>query len=429
MDRADYPIWHGSSPMGPFLRNKLSAGRLLVEGTGTSVRDADGNWFLDARGGLWNMSLGYSADEVKRAITAQLERLPFGTLLSYDRPPKVTVDYALRLRESFPQLPWVRFGNSGSQMTETAVLVSRLCHQINRESRDEIISFEGSYHGMGPGASALSGILTDFVNADTFLSGISHLPAVAGEFPATLADHLSRNSAGRVAAVIIEPQMGSSGVVLTADDIRGIADICRRNGIHLIADEVSTGFGRTGAMSQCVSVGVVPDMIVLGKNLTSGYVPIGALMISGELYESAFDPDPVRILAAGSTTDGHPLAAAAGLAVLAYYQQHNLLEHVAKTGTYLRDRLTELSARFAPAGDVAGEGLMQRLGLRHDDSSAWTPAETEELRLACEAHGLLISRGTGCIWTVPPLIADEGCCDDISQRLGSALEDVRRSRG
>lgn len=425
IERTEYPLWHGISPMGSFLRDTMSPGRLLVEGSGLSVRDADGNWFLDARSGLWNVGLGYSATEVKQAIRAQLEQLPFGTLLTYDRPPEVTVEYARRLRDCFPEVPWVRFGNSGSQMTETAVLVSRLAHAINgAKERSKIISFQESYHGMGTAASVLSGMIADFVGGNSALLDVAHLPPIPGSFAEVLDEYVEKNGAERIAALICEPLMGC-GVIPTADDIRGMAEVCRRNGIHFIADEVTTGYGRAGVMSRCVGLGVVPDMIVLGKNMTSGYLPVAALMVSEHLYEAAFDPDPVRILTAGSTTDGHPVVAAAGLAVLDYYRKHDILHHVVGMGAQLRGYLGDIQAGLVPAGDVDGEGLMQRLNLRHDDGTAWSDDETEELRLACEAQGLLISVGAGCVLVVPPLIVDEAGCADIGKRLRSALEDVR----
>ena len=409
--------------MAPFLRDKLAENRFAVRGDGIRVSDADGNWFIDARSGLWNVGLGYSATEVKRAVCEQMESLPFGTLLSYDRPPKVTVNYARELSRWFPELPWVRLGNSGSQMTETAVLLSQFVHRLEgNDQRSMIVSLMGSYHGMGPGASALSGILHGLAGSVPLSPSVRHLASDAGSWTENLAQFFKEYEVERVAAVIIEPLMGSSGVIPEVRDLRGVAELCKSTGVHLIADEVTTGFGRTGAMSRCIDLGIQPDMLVLGKNMTCGYVPTGALMVADHLYEAAFDPQPAAILAAGSTTDGHPLAAAAGLAVLEYYRRHDVLANVRKVGQYLQEQLRALQKYVSPGGDVAGAGLMQRLLLVDGRGTPWAPPQTEELRLHCEAEGLLISRVAGGIWLAPPLIVSEDDCQEIVVRLRRALE-------
>jgi adenosylmethionine-8-amino-7-oxononanoate aminotransferase len=167
-------------------------------------------------------------------------------------------------------------------------------------------------------------------------------------------------------------------------------------------------------------------MIVLGKNVTSGYVPIGVLLVSEELYELAAAPDPPRILTAGSATDGHPVAAAAGLAVLRIYERDGILEHVRSVGAFLQERLSALHAETIGAGDVQGAGLMQLFPLTDADGKLWPPPKLEQLRLACEDHGLLLSIALGGIWIVPPLVSTESDCIEIVEALEAALDDVLR---
>lgn len=423
IDKKDYPIWHSTNPMGPFLRDTLAPGKFAVKGDGIRLLDADGNWYIDARSGLWNMSLGYSASEVKQAIARQLAELPFATLLAYDRPPQVTVEYARELREWFPGLPWMRFGNSGSQMTETAVLLSMFAHGTDGSvERTNIISLEGSYHGTGPGASALSGSLVGLIDDVPLSPSVHYLWADPGSWTTNFAQAIDDCGAERIAALIIEPLMGSSGVIPTDEDLHGVAKLCKASGIHFIADEVTTGFGRTGAMSRCQDIGIQPDMITLGKNMTTGYVPFGALMMSDRIYGAAFASEHATTFAAGTTTDGHPVAAAAGLAVLDYFRRHELLGHVVKVGAHLRERLEAVAA--ARRGQVAGVGLMQRFTLNQDNGIPWLPRQAEKLRLACEAEGLLVSRTTGGIWVMPPFIVDEADCDEIAARVSRALTRV-----
>jgi adenosylmethionine-8-amino-7-oxononanoate aminotransferase len=424
---ADYPIWHGSVPMKAFLAGKLRADRFLVAGEGVRVRDAAGRRFLDARSSCWNLGLGYSADEVKAAIRMQLDELPNATLLAYDRPAAVTVEYARALRDAFDsRLPYLRFGNSGSQMTETAVLLSRFARVLEgTPERTAILSFQFSYHGLGAGASALSGLAANFNACGPLLPDVHFLP-VEGGWAANVERALDELGPERTSAVIVEPQMGSRGFVPEPDDLVALADLCRRHGVHFVADEVTTGFGRTGAMSRCLDLGIEPDMIVLGKNVTSGYVPIGVLLVSEELYELAAMPDPPRILTVGSATDGHPVAAAAGLAVLRIYERDGTLEHVREVGAFLQERLRALHEEAIGAGDVQGAGLMQLFPVADHEGKPWPPPRLEQLRLACEDHGLLLSISLGGLWIVPPLVSTEDDCVEIVEALGAALEDVLR---
>jgi len=427
---ADYPIWHGSVPMKAFLAGALRADRFLVEGDGIRVRDAAGRWYLDARSSCWNLGLGYSAEPVKEAIRRQLDELPNATLLAYDRPAAVTIEYARALRDAFDsRLPYLRFGNSGSQMTETAVLLSRFARTLEgTPERTGILSFQFSYHGLGPGASALSGLAANFNACGPLLPDVHFLP-VEGGWAANVSSKLEELGPERVSAVIVEPQMGSRGFVPDPDDLVAVARLCREHGIHFIADEVTTGFGRTGAMSRCLDLGIEPDMVVLGKNVTSGYVPIGVLLLSEALYELAAMPDPPRILTAGSATDGHPVAAAAGLAVLRIYERNGILEHVREVGAFLQERLQALHTEAIGTGNVQGAGLMQLFPLVDAEGKPWPPPKLDQLRLACEEHGLLLSIALSGVWIVPPLITTEAACVEIVEALGAALDDVAEPAG
>ncbi|MGH8900462.1 MAG: aminotransferase class III-fold pyridoxal phosphate-dependent enzyme [Egibacteraceae bacterium] len=418
-----YPLWHGWEPMGPFIRN-ITEDRFIVRGEGIRVRDASGRWFLDARSSCWNLSLGYSAQPVKDAIQRQLNELPFGTILVHEKIPQVTVRYARALSEIFgPALPFVRLGNSGSQMTETAVLLSRFVRTLEgNPERTAVLSFEDSYHGQGPGANAFSGSVATESSCGPLLPDV-HFVAVEGSWKDNVSEALEELTPQRVTAVLVEPQM-NAGTIPSPADLVDLAALCRSVGVHFIADEVTTGFGRTGAMSRCLDIGIEPDLLVLGKNMTSGYVPVGALLVSAPLYEIAYDPDPPLTLAAGSTTDGHPLAAAAGLAVLDVYERDGILEHVKRVGTFLQKRLQDVHGKHGGVGDITGAGLMQRFPLRDASGQPWTEESTDRLHSACEDNRLLLSFGDDCLWLVPPLIVTEEDCEEIAAALDAALERV-----
>ncbi len=425
INQRDYPLWHGTAPMATMLRDMIDDGKFLEEGEGIRVRDRAGRWYLDGRSALWNVTLGYRNPVVTEAIIKQLAELPMATLLSYDRPAAVTVEYARTLATHLPDaLRHIRLGNSGSQMTETAVLVSRFHRRVTGEpDRTDVICLQGSFHGTGPTASALSGLNPLGSTTDAQVHHVSP----EGSWSHNVAKCTEQIGPERVTAVMIEPIMGTYGAVPDAADLGDLARYCRSQGIHLIGDEVSTGFGRTGALSHLVDLGIEPDMLVLGKGITSGYVPAAALAVGDTIWDAVFDPPSGAGLPLGSTTDGHPLAAAAGLAVLRVLYDDGLLATVAGKGKVLLQALTSIRDEFVPAGDVAGAGLMCRFALRDGNGERWAQSDVGLLRRTCEAKGLLFSSGLGCVWFMPPLITSESECGEMANIVASAFTELRRA--
>lgn len=422
----NYPLWHGSVPMEMFLEGRLRTEKFLQEGSGIRVRDTAGRWYIDARSGCWNLGLGYSAQTVKDAISRQLDRLPNATTLSYERPAEVTVRYARALTKA-AGLPYVRLGNTGSQMTETAVMMSRFARLLEGSpQRTAVLSFEGSYHGLGPGGNAISGMTAGFNFCGPLMPDVFHVPA-GGRWTDNIRTKIDELGADRITCVILEPQMGIMGVIPDADDLRGLAALCRENGIHFIADEVTTGFGRTGAMSRCVELRIEPDMLVFGKNMTAGYIPIAALLVSEALYSLAANPNPPRFLPAGSATDGHPVAAAAGLAVLEVYERDGILDNVRRVGAYLHDRLQAVHAKRIGHGQVSGAGLMQSFPLTDSSGAPWSPQLRDRFRLIAEDRGVLLSVGAFGVWVVPPLVTTNEDCDEIAQVMDEALSNIEET--
>jgi adenosylmethionine-8-amino-7-oxononanoate aminotransferase len=426
---SDYALWHGIRPMGPFLRNVLSRDKLLVEGRGIRVRDSGGKWYLDARSSLWNMSLGYDHPKVLAAVHAQLDRLPFATLLSYEHPPAVSVDFANALAARLPaELGHIRLGSTGSQMTEAAMLLSRFCRQATGEpERSVVIGFDGSYHGTGPGATVLSGYLRKaHAWCGPILPGVVHVPA-DGDWSQSLRARVAEIGPDRVTAVILEPLMGSAGIIPRPDELVAVGSYCRDSGIHLIADEVTTGYGRVGHMSRMLQLGVLPDLLVLSKGIAAGYAPAAALAVHHDIFSALSDLSSGQAFVHGSTTDGHPLAAAAGLAVLDVLYGDGLLATVAGTGDVLQDTLARVHREYLPAGEVSGVGLMRRFRLCDRQERPWPAAEIDRLHEACEDAGLLVSISTGCMWFLPPLITTGHECEQIAERFADALGALRKA--
>jgi adenosylmethionine-8-amino-7-oxononanoate aminotransferase len=413
--------------MRTFLRDTLSADLFLVEGHGVYVRDQGGQWYLDARSSLWNLTLGYNHQKIVAAMRRQLDRLPFATLLSYEHPPAVTVEFANALAARLPAgLRHIRLGSTGSQMNEAAILLSRFFRQVTgHPGRTVVLSFEGSYHGTGPGATVLSGCLRAAHGAcGPALPDVQQVPA-DGEWTAAVRDRVESLGADRVTAVIVEPLMGI-GIVPAPADLIQLASYCQARGIHLIADEVSTGYGRVGHLSRLLQLGISPDLLVLSKGITAGYAPGAALAVRDEIFDPIFELDS-QAFVHGSTTDGHPLAAAAGLAVLEVLFDDGLIATVPAKGKVLQDILAQLHREYLPGGEVSGAGLMQRFQLHDGDGSPWPWAQVLRLHAECENAGLLVSLGDGCIWFLPPLITTEQECEDIGARFGAALAALRKA--
>src|ERR671928_1579154 len=368
MDRADYAAWHDIKPMRKLL-DKLSPDRFFVEGRGSRIRDAGGRWYLDARSSLWNVTLGYDNARVVDAMTAQLRTLPFTNAIRYERPSALVPQYAATLRERLPGFRF-RFGHSGSQMTEASVLLSRFLRRLADETdRDLVLALEESYHGTGAGAGALSGEPFFHVACGPVLPAVRHVPGppslrgrapedVAADGLEAIAAVLEEVSPERVTAILVEPVLGSRALPFPREYLTGLRDLCTRHGIHLILDEVTTGWGRVGAYTRAQQLGVEADLVVLGKGLAAGYTPLAALAVADELFDQAFDPENGWPFPVGSTTDGHPLAMAAGLAVLDVLEQDGVLAGVGERGAALEEELRRLADESPYVTDVRGVGLL-----------------------------------------------------------------------
>jgi adenosylmethionine-8-amino-7-oxononanoate aminotransferase len=452
LDVRTYHLWHGVSPMSAYLRD-TDPGGFLVRGEKSHVWDRAGRRYLDARSSMWNVTLGYSCEPVKAAMRRQLDVLPAGTILRFEQPPEVAVDCAAAVAGSLPApLSYVRFGNTGTQMTESAAMLSRFYRVMTSEpERRYVIALHGSYHGSGPLATALSG--EPFMHhysapLDGYVRHISR-PAAgscgtagqAGEAGATgqascdgscvapLIELIEEVGAELVTALIVEPVLGTYVQELSAHYLHGLAAVCRSRGIHLIADEVTTGCGRTGGMTMCQRIGLVPDMVVLGKGISAGYFPLAALAVSEQIYDTLAPAEHPLTFPNGSTTDGHPVGMAAALATLEILSADGFFGGVAQMGAHLADLITRSLPDLPGVRNVYGAGLMLGLDLVHEDGSAWSLREVEDLRLACAEHGLLTCLSDGLLPLLPPLTISREECAELVDRLGQSLRALTARRG
>ncbi|MFE1077103.1 aspartate aminotransferase family protein [Nocardiopsis alba] len=410
----------------------LERGELIVEGEGVRVRDADGRWYLDARSGFWNVTLGYGHQGIIEAVRSQVTRLPYGSMWGYGRPTEIAVDYASALAEVLPEgIDHIRFQSNGAQAVETAVLLSRHLRLLEgRPHKNAVVGLWGGFHGFGPGASAITGLSYLHHHAGPLLPDVMHTRAPHGEEGDAATNmegalrRLLDHGPDRISAVVVEPVIGEGGHVLTSEQAAALSAFCDEHEIHLVVDEVTTGMGRTGDYTRSARLGLRPDMLLLGKGITSGYAGLSAVCLSSEVYRALVEAPVERFFATGSTHDGHPLALAAGTAVLDALADGKVFAGTRARGATLAEGLRELSERHPAVSAVRGTGLMY--AVEFSENAARDPWFVNKVRLALEERGVLVAvlNAVPSLMIIPPLVVDDADVEEILGGLDGALGDL-----
>jgi len=375
-------FWH---PMAHPAEMREHPPIVVASAEGVEITDVNGHRALDAVGGLWNVNLGYSCQPIKDAINEQLATLPYySTFRGTSNAPAVELSYALT--EWFKEDGLVRafFTSGGSDAVETALRLARQYHRIRGElDRTKFISLRQGYHGTHFGGASVNGSAKFRRNYEPMLPGCFHIPApwpYRNPFdesdPARLAElcasmleaEIKFQSPDTVAAFIMEPVLGAGGVIVPHESFMPmVRDICDRHGVLLIADEVITAFGRTGAWTGSRLWGVKPDLACIAKGITNGYFPFGATMIS-EKIANAFEEnrDGFGSIGHGYTYSAHPVGAAAALATLREIDKSDVAGNAALRGDELIAGCRKLQDQHLLIGDVRGKGLMIALELVAD---------------------------------------------------------------
>lgn len=375
-------FWH---PMAHPAEMREHPPIVVASAEGVEITDVNGHTALDAVGGLWNVNLGYSCQPIKDAINEQLGTLPYySTFRGTSNAPAVELSYALT--EWFKEDGLVRafFTSGGSDAVETALRLARQYHRIRGElDRTKFISLRQGYHGTHFGGASVNGSAKFRRNYEPMLPGCFHIPApwpYRNPFdesdPARLAElcasmleaEIKFQSPDTVAAFIMEPVLGAGGVIVPHESFMPmVRDICDRHGVLLIADEVITAFGRTGAWTGSRLWGVKPDLACIAKGITNGYFPFGATMIS-EKIANAFEEnrDGFGSIGHGYTYSAHPVGAAAALATLREIDKVDVAGNAALRGDELIAGCRKLQDHHSLIGDVRGKGLMIALELVAD---------------------------------------------------------------
>ncbi len=424
----------------PFTANRAykATPRMLSAAKGMHYTATDGRTVLDGTAGLWCVNAGHCRESIVEAIRKTAGELDFGPTFQMSHP--LAFELASRVAALMPEgLNRIFFTNSGSESVDTALKIA-LAYQRARGqgTRTRLIGRERGYHGTGFGGISVGGIVNNRRQFGTLLTGVDHLPhthsvahnAFTRGQPAWgghLAEELERivalHGAETIAAVIVEPMAGSTGVLIPpVGYLEKLREICTKHGILLIFDEVITAYGRIGGATAAETLGVTPDMITMAKGLTNAAVPMGAVAVSRDIHDTVVEGGPDGIeLFHGYTYSGHPLAAAAGLATLDLYKAEGIWEHAASLHGYWEDAVHSLKGRrhvidIRNMGIVAGIELEPRPG-------APTKRATEMFH-KCFDNGLLV-RATGDIIALsPPLILEKAHIDEMVGRIAELVETV-----
>ncbi|MEP3920249.1 aminotransferase class III-fold pyridoxal phosphate-dependent enzyme [Ascidiaceihabitans sp.] len=425
-------LWH---PMGHPGEAKANAPTIIAGADGSVIKDIDGHETVDAVGGLWCVNLGYSNDVVKDAIAKQLYDLPYySAFAGTSNPTAIEASYAVREFFEADGMGRVFFTSGGSDSVETCLRLSRQYHRIKGElNRTKFLSLKKGYHGTHFGGASVNGNNRFRINYEPLMPGCFHMPSpytyrnpynetdpdvLAQNIAAAMEDEIAFQGAGSIAAFIMEPIQGAGGVIVPGQHfMKLMREICDRHGILMIADEVITGFGRSGDWSGSTHFGVQPDMMCCAKGITSGYFPVGAALMSeavAEVFETSGEDGAIFH---GYTYSAHPVGAAAVTACLSETLRLDTKTNAGLRGTQLYDGCVKLMEKYDIIGDVrGGHGLMTGLELV-SDRGAKTPmdmATMKRIHAAAYDAGVMVRLGGNNILMSPPLIITE---DEVNRVL------------
>jgi beta-alanine--pyruvate transaminase len=426
----------------PFTSNKAfkQAPRLLTGAQGMYYTSTDGRSILDGCAGLWCVNAGHGREPIVRAIAETAANLDFAPSFQMGHP--LSFMLATELAKLMPgDIDHVFFANSGSEAVDSALkIVLAYWRSRGQPERVRFVGRQRAYHGVGFGGISVGGIpYTRAAFAAQLLPQVDHLPHTHGiaenyfsrgqpTHGAQLADELetivAQHGAETIAAVIVEPVAGSTGVLVPpVGYLERLRAICDTHGILLIFDEVITGFGRTGAPFAAQRFGVQPDMMTLAKGITNGAVPMGAVGVRREIYDTVVNATPAGIeFFHGYTYSGHPLASAAGLATLKVYREEGLFERAAELAPYWEDAIHSLRG-LPNVIDIRNIGLVA--GVELEPREGKPGARGLDALIKCFHEGLLIRVTADIVALSPPLIIEKGQVDHLVEVLGGVLKELQ----
>ena len=423
----------------PFTANRQfkKAPRMFVGAKDMHYTTSDGRQVLDGTAGLWCVNAGHCRPKITEAIAEQAAELDYAPAFQMGHPK--AFELANALVQIAPEgMNHVLYTNSGSESVETALKVALAYHRVKGDgARQRLIGRERGYHGVNFGGISVGGIVTNRKMFGSLLTGVDHMPHThtPGKNQFTrgeregggedLASELERivtlHDASTIAAVIVEPVAGSTGVLIPPKGyLKKLREITKKHGILLIFDEVITGFGRVGTPFAADYFGVIPDMIVTAKGLTNGVIPMGAVLVTSEIHD-AFMQGPEHMIEFfhGYTYSGNPIASAAGLATLETYKEEGLLTRGAELSKYWEDALHSLKG-LPHVIDIRNLGLIGAVEL---EPIAGQPTKRAFAAFVKAFESGILIRTTGDIIAMsPPLMVEKSHIDTLIGTLGEILK-------
>ena len=426
------PLWLPFTPNRQF----KAAPRLIHKAQGMFYETTEGKQILDGISGLWCVNAGHARDPIVKAIQRQAKELDYITAFNMAHPMQFQA--AELIANLAPEgLDTVFFTNSGSEAIDTALKIALGYHRAKGEHRHRLVGRERGYHGVGFGGISVGGMTANRkVFSSALLPGVDHLPHTHNleenafskgqpTWGAHLADDLERivalHDQSNIAAVIVEPVAGSTGVLVPpVGYLQRLREICDKYGILLIFDEVITGFGRTGKAFAADTFGVTPDMITFAKGVTNGAVPMGGVIVSEKIYHAFLNgPEEQIEFFHGYTYSGHPLASAAAVATLDIYKEEELFERSKELAPYFEEAIHSLKG-LPNVIDIRNLGLMG--GIELDPIPGSPGKRGNDTFVTCYQNGVLVRAAGDTIALTPSFIASKHHIDKIIETIKSAIK-------
>ena len=424
----------------PFTANRQfkQTPRMLVKAEGMHYTTDDGRTVLDGTAGLWCVNAGHCRPTIVEAVRKQVGELDYAPPFQMGHPK--AFELATRVAEILPPShKHVFFVNSGSEGVDTALKIALTYHRVKGEgARQRLIGRERGYHGVGFGGISVGGMVNNRKTFGSMLVGVDHLRHTHDlsrnafakgqpEHGVELAEDLERlvalHDASTIAAVIVEPMAGSTGVLLPPRGyLQRLREICDKYGILLIFDEVISGFGRLGAPFAVDKFGVIPDMMIVAKGLTNGTVPMGAVFASDKVHDAFMTgPEGAIELFHGYTYSGHPVAAAAGIASLDLYREERLFERANDMAPFWEETMHSLRG-LPNIIDIRNMGLVA--GIEMSSIPGKVGARAYDVFVRAFKKGLLIRTTGDIIALSPPLIIEKAQISEIAEKLSEAIKEA-----
>lgn len=413
---------------------------IFTEGNGVYLTDTDGKQYIDGISSLWNVNVGHGRTELGEVAKEQMSTLAFSSSFSnFSHEPAILL--AEKIAHMAPEgLNAVFFTSGGSESNDSAFKLAKHYWRLQgKTEKKKIVSLEKSYHGVSGGATHATGLvlfreMAGPMSAD-FFHAQSHYEASTKQSIDSLRELIEREGAETIAAFIVEPIQGAGGVLIPdADYFKEVRQVCDEYNILFIADEVITGFGRTGKMFGLEHYGVIPDMMTFAKGVTSGYIPLGGVVISDKIHD-VYKTLSTGPMLHGFTYSGHPTACAVALRNIQIIEDEQLVNNSREMGKVLLKGFERIKAEIDIVGDVRAIGLLGALELFEDPAT--NKRFARKLQVAGKVNAALTKRGVICrpimhddtdiIAFAPPLIINQEQINVLIENLHAALLEVRNS--